>query len=227
MKILQELLSIRVSLKEALDPEIAHLTEILPKAKHKEAISRLLDSGKLSWHGMRIFDAGEETGPAQKLVSDAALRSINQVEHFFDGFQYYFSDNDSYNIEFRFVLSSADSEEVYIGYDRENDLMIVGVETQTDDETFNDGFEVFWQEVIADGKYDADDDGAYEQLRKDVKKMFDQYGLNVYGSVFSIDHDPETGKLTCELADEPTGKGFYRGAINWVRRHPEIIDLVL
>lgn len=228
MKILQELLAIKLS-ENQTGHEIQHLSDILKAPeKQKAAATKLLRSGKLSWHGVKIFDEGQETGPAQKLAYAAALEIVKDSTPVIDGFMFQYQDGSDVAINFSLRPNFHSAENIYIGYDTKRDIMIIGVECDSEQHDFDQGFEAFWQHSVDLGKVDQFG-GDYGDVYTQVYEMFTTAGLDKMSFIIGVvpNEDDTLKDLYAELLTSSFNAGFYKNAINWIKRRPEIIDLVV
>lgn len=227
MKILQELLAIKLA-ENQVGHEIRHLSDIIKTPeKQKAAATKLLRSGKLSWHGAKIFDEGQETGPAQKLAYAAAIEVVKNSKSVFDGFMFRHQDGSLKPIDFSLHPNVFSAENIYIGYDTKHDNMIIGVQCDSEQDDFDLGFEAFWQHSVDLGKVDQFG-GDYEDVHNQVYEMFMTAGLDKMSFIIGVKPNNDTlQNLHAELLTSSFNADFYRNAVNWIKRRPEIIDLVV
>lgn len=229
MKILQELLAIKLA-ENQVGHEIRHLSDIIKTPeKQKAAATKLLRSGKLSWHGVKIFDEGQETGPAQKLAYAAALKVVKNSKPVYDGFMFQHQDGSHATVDFTLHPNFHSAENIYTGYDTKNDTMIIGVQCDSEQDDFDRGFETFWQQSVDLGKVDQFG-GDYGDVHNQVFEMFMAAGLDKMSFIIGVIPNDNNGTLQdlhAELLTSSFSFEFYKNAINWIKRRPEIIDLVV
>jgi len=185
--------------------------------KAKQAISALWGKDRLEYRGMKFFDKGE-LGAAYDKANEAVEKFIKDDKFMVDisipvSDQSHVEaiDADSGFDAFEYEAEVADSQEVYLGYKKDEDKLYLGVDAWLEEESFNENWDKEFKRQFGT-RFEYDED-SHQMLFNDIWKQYSKMGF--IGILFELTWNAGQDEFHVEdvQVSEP-GKGFYQGIYN-------------
>lgn len=172
--------------------ELKDVTKFFPKG-HKKAVSSLLSKGRLVWNGKVVIAEDGSYGPALEQAHTKAESFLKKekLEIEID------TDDDVLVIEDK----PAEVQEVYAGYSKSDDTLLIGFDVWMDEEVFNQDWDDHFEKVQGE-TFDMENSSHEKQFKRAFKEWQDKSFRGVLVSVTS------SGK--CSIVID-SAKGFYAG----------------
>lgn len=225
MKLLQEL----HNLHEGAVPgenhvELANLVKHFP-SNYKKAIEKLWGGPRLTYHGIPFF------GDSDSIYGDLLDKALKnwaddggELHIELSNVEYAPEDGDPVDIEVSYdqpIDPMKDGQEVYMGYDANEDCLYVGLDVSASEEFFNDEWDKAFKEATGeDFDYDnKEHQKAFTAARQEMMK---------HGHWMLFKLTENGGEFSAELADDGLGT-FYHGDPNGygIAKNMGFIDLRL
>ena len=201
--------------EQAAPAELKDIVAGFP-TKAKQAIRALWGKDRLEYRGMKFFSGGE-FGKAYDKANDAIEAFVKagfKIEVSIpvkDSSRVEAIDPDSGFDAFEYEAEVADSQEVYLGYKKDEDKLYLGVDAWLEEESFNENWDKEFKRQFGT-RFEYDED-SHQMLFNDIWSQYSKMGF--IGVLFELTWNASQDEFHVEdvQVSEP-GKGFYQGIYN-------------